>query len=79
MGNLDGFVILQQIGLVALKMALITIPPLMLIGFIDRALNFMPWSIPFRSPGHFLQTEQRRISGNQTHLLFEPERIAIEG
>jgi hypothetical protein len=79
MENLDGFVILQRIGLAALKMAIIAAPPLMLIAFIDRALNFMPWSIPFRSPGHLLRGDQSHIYGKQTHLSFEPERMAIEG
>jgi hypothetical protein len=75
MGNLDGVVILQQIGLAVLKMAIIAIPPLMLIGLIDRALNYMPWPIPFRASGFpLLRTDQHRISGKQTNRLLEPAR-----
>jgi hypothetical protein len=78
MENLDGFVILQQIGLAVLKMAIIATPLLMLIAFIDRALNFMPWSIPFRAPGHLLRPKQNRNSGQQTNPPLEPARIAFE-
>jgi hypothetical protein len=74
MGNLDGVVILQQIGLAVLKMAIIAIPPLMLIGLIDRALNYMPWPIPFRAPGNLLRTDENRISGKQINRPFEPAR-----
>ena len=78
MENLTGFVILQQIGLAALKTAIITIPPLTLIGLIDRALNYMPWSIPFWGPKHhFLRTDQSRISCKQRDAPLEPERMAI--
>lgn len=72
MENLDGVVILQQIGLTALKMAIIVIPPLMVIGLIDRALNYMPWSISFRASGHLLRTDQPRISGKQTNAPLRP-------
>jgi hypothetical protein len=75
MGNLDGVVILQQIGLAVLKMAIIAIPPLLLIGLIDRALNYMPWPIPFRALGFLLlRTDQHRSSGKQTNRLLEPAR-----
>jgi hypothetical protein len=50
-GNLDAFSMLQQISLAALKIAAVAIPPLMLIGLIDRVLNFMPWSIAYRALG----------------------------
>ena len=79
MENLTGVVILPQIGLAALKMAIIAIPPLMLIGLIDRALNYMPWPIPFRGPGYLLvRTDQPYISGKQTNVPLEPGRMAIE-
>jgi hypothetical protein len=75
MGNLDGVVILQQIGLAALKMAIIAIPPMMLIGLIDWALNYMPWPIAYRAPGHpLLRTDDNRISGKQINRPFEPAR-----
>jgi hypothetical protein len=74
MGNLDGVVILQQIGFAVLKMALIAIPPLMLIGLIDRALNYMPWPIAYRAPGNFLHTDQRRSSSQQPNRMLEPAR-----
>jgi hypothetical protein len=75
MENLNGFVILQQIGLAVLKMAIIAVPPLMLIGLIDRALNYMPWPIPFRAPGNLLlRPDQRRSSGKQTNRMLEPAR-----
>jgi hypothetical protein len=74
MENLNGVVILQQIGLAVLKMAIIAIPPLMLIGLIDRALNYMPWPIPFRAPGNLLRPDQHRSSGKQPNRLLEPAR-----
>jgi hypothetical protein len=75
MGNLDGVVILQQIGLAALKMAIIAIPLLTLIAFIDRVVNFMPLPIPFRASGFpLLRTDQHRSSGKQTNRLLEPAR-----
>jgi hypothetical protein len=75
MESLDGVVILQQIGLAVLKMAIVAIPPLMLIGLIDQVLNFMPWSIPFRAPGFpLLRTDQHRSSGKQTNRLLGPAR-----
>ncbi len=72
MENLDGVVILQQIGLAALKMTLIATPLLMLIGLLERVLNYMPWSIPFQAPGHLLRMNQQRISGKRTNRLLEP-------
>jgi hypothetical protein len=79
MESLNGVVILQQIGLAALKMALIAVPLLTLIAFIDRVLNFMPWSIPFQAPGHLLRMmDQHRNSDKQQRLPLEPERMAIE-
>jgi hypothetical protein len=74
MESLNGVVILQQIGLAVLKMALVAIPPLMLIGLIDRALNYMPWPIPFRAPRYLLRMNQHPIPGKQTNRLLEPAR-----
>jgi hypothetical protein len=58
-GNIDAFVVLQQLALIVLKMAAVAIPLLMLIGLVDRALNFMPWSMTYRvlgKPGLFVRT-----------------------
>jgi hypothetical protein len=72
MGNLDGFAILQQVSLAALKMAFIAIPLLMLIGFIDRVVNFMPWSIAYRALGKpwiFVRLDTVKLERNKASLL----------
>jgi hypothetical protein len=72
MENLNGFVILQHLSLAALKMAIIALPPLMLIGFIDRVLNFMPWSKAYRALGKpwlFVRLDTLKFERIKTSLL----------
>jgi hypothetical protein len=72
MENLNGFVILQQVSLAALKMAIIALPLLVLIGLIDRVLNFMPWSRAYRALGKpwlFVRLDTLKLERTKASLL----------
>jgi hypothetical protein len=72
MEHLNGFVILQQLSLAALKMAIIALPLLALIGFIDRVLNFMPWSRAYWALGKpwlFVRLDTLKFERTKASLL----------
>jgi hypothetical protein len=72
MENLNGFVMLQQVSLAALKMAIIALPLLVLIGLIDRVLNFMPWSRAYRALGKpwlFVRLDTLKLERTKASLL----------